>query len=71
MKTKLSLIAGLLFLSVIISMGTKPTSGTTSSENLPEVRVSTRARDQALQTDKFPRPPERVVSETAKPKTKY
>ncbi len=109
MKTKF--LALLVFASLTMSMGSKPSSATagsasedtdlkTSSEAIvedadkkpstpnatsegvaerkgqtdpsgPHSYIGTRARGKALQTDKFPRPPEHATSGTTTPKTKY
>lgn len=60
----------------------KPTTPNASAEGVSERKgqtdpsgphswIGSRARGKALQTDKFPRPPEHAASGTAQPKTKY
>lgn len=68
-ETKLLII--LLFSGVIMSMGSDSTSTSDTDLKTSSEGVGTRARGKALQTDKFPRPPEHAASGTAQPKTKY
>lgn len=84
MTIQVILLAALL--TVCVELFAKPTTGssvavsaaaimedstTKTDPSGPYSYIGSRARGKALQTDKFPRPPNMTASRTTQPKSKY